>query len=295
MVDFKILDPYNFEMLFDFRNCMRALSWISNEVILPKHIWKPIAETGPSDVLTGPAPDPNMIGCGPWRLKEYAASSHVLLVANKPGCTVQTSFAGSTPVTSTRGYWGYVPLDIEWQIDESTSSKVSYGESHTVSVTISNLYYSSPLAIDVYSKMTCPNGTVVELTQADIVLNATEQSGSSWTWTYTSLMKCKIRFDLNLFVKSPPTMVRWLNTTKYAWATIPSMPADITGSYHVDPQLPAPDFQVDIKDIAESAKSFGAYPGHVKWSPIGDINNDYKIDIRDIALLAKKFGWTGTP
>ncbi len=300
MVDLKILDPYNFEMLFDFKSCLIALNWISNEVILPKHVWKPIVETAPLDVLTGPAPDPNMIGSGPWRFKEYVANSRVLLVANIPGGSVQTSHASSTLVMSPMGYWRYLPLNLVWRIDGSTLSKTRYGESHTVSFTIGNLYYDCSITVDVYSKVTYPNGTVVESVETNIMLSPAEQSGSNWTWSHTGVMKRKIRVDINVFVKSPTAMIGWLNATKYLWTTLPLEPwggyhpsADITGSYYVDPQLPVSDFKVDIKDIAEASKAFGTCPGHSRWSLVGDINNDYKIDMKDIASIAKRFGWIG--
>jgi len=55
----------------------------------------------------------------------------------------------------------------------------------------------------------------------------------------------------------------------------------------------SPDIKVDIKDVAIAAKAFGAYPGHIRWNTVADINGDYKIDIKDIASIAKKLGWTG--
>jgi ABC-type transport system substrate-binding protein len=76
ILDFKMLDPYNFEVLF---NCVSLwlICWIPEIPILPAHIWKPIVESG--DPTGSFAPDPNMIGSGPWRLKEYVANSHILL------------------------------------------------------------------------------------------------------------------------------------------------------------------------------------------------------------------------
>jgi len=312
MVDMKILDPYNFEMLFDFGSAITALSWLSGEVILPKHVWKPIAETGSFDALDDPAADPNMIGSGPWRFKEYVAGSHVLLVANSPGSTVQTSHSGSIPVTSPKGYWRYTPLNVECKIDGSTISKVPYSESHTVNFTLNNLYYAGPLTIDVFSRVTYQNGTVVEEVQTDITLNTAEQPESSWTLSHSSVMTHKVRFDINVFIKSPSALGGWLNVTRLLWVTLVRPPycwsrwtSDVAGSTFYDDlglgiypykwELPTSDFKVDIKDIAALAKAFGTYPGHSRWSPIGDMNNDYKIDIRDIASVASTFGWEEPP
>jgi len=101
-----IIDPCNIEILFDVQSIW-ALHWIGELKILPKHIWKPIVETGDP---TGFAPDPNLIGCGPWRLVEYVDWSHVLLVANKPSSTVKTNLPGSTSIHSPYGYFRWCPV-----------------------------------------------------------------------------------------------------------------------------------------------------------------------------------------
>jgi len=111
ILDFKIFDPYNFEILFNVAKNYRALSWIGNTPILPKHVWKPIIEEGlinPTDF----APDPNMIGSGPWRLEEYTRSS-ILLVTNKPCSVVQTNLPGSQPIHSPNGYFKIYPVYVD--------------------------------------------------------------------------------------------------------------------------------------------------------------------------------------
>jgi hypothetical protein len=50
------------------------------------------------------------------------------------------------------------------------------------------------------------------------------------------------------------------------------------------------DGRVDIKDLAQAAKSFGSYSDHPQWNPTSDENEDGKIDIRDLVLICKKFG-----
>jgi len=56
------------------------------------------------------------------------------------------------------------------------------------------------------------------------------------------------------------------------------------------------DYKVDIGDIAEAAKAFGAYSEpaltHSQWNPDADINQDGKIDIKDLVQIAKNFGTT---
>jgi len=106
ILSFSILDPYNFEVLLDVKSYW-ALGWVGGMFVLPKHIWKPIAETGDPQTF---APDPNMIGSSSWRFVEYVENSHVLLVANKPGRTVTTALPGSTAITSPQGYFAFHPF-----------------------------------------------------------------------------------------------------------------------------------------------------------------------------------------
>jgi hypothetical protein len=84
-----------------------------------------------------------------------------------------------------------------------------------------------------------------------------------------------------------PWHSKWVNSSWPIWITLPE---DLTGSYYITPQLPAPDCKVDIKDIATAAKAFGSNPGHPRWSSIADLTGDYKVDIKDVARIAKKFG-----
>jgi len=106
-------DPCTVEVLF---NCtsMWALQWIGALKILPKHIWEPLLDLHQAGVvdITGFAPDPNLIGTGPWRLEEYVPLSHVLLVANKPSSVVQTDLPGSEPIHSPNGYFRWCPVHI---------------------------------------------------------------------------------------------------------------------------------------------------------------------------------------
>jgi len=46
---------------------------------------------------------------------------------------------------------------------------------------------------------------------------------------------------------------------------------------------------VNIDDIAIWGLAFGSYPGHPRWNPITDINNDSKVNMVDGVLIAKAF------
>jgi len=310
-VDLKILDPYNFEALFFVKSVFLAVS-MSSVVILPKHIWKPIAESAPIDVLTGPEPDPNMIGSGPWRLKEYVASSHVLLVSNRVGRSVQTNSGGSTPITSPIGYWRYAPVVLESRVDGTTRGKIGYygpgafgwmplppPQPHNVSFTVANQYLNRPITINIYQTITYFNDTKIETTIPSINLNALGQPGYNWTWTFTSILKGRIRIDVRIHI---PAEDVWFNSTRLLWGTVKE---DIVGStfyddiglgtYPFKSQLPSPDFKVNIRDLSTVSRAFGTYLGHSRWNPVCDMNDDYKINIRDIALVARRFGWIGAP
>jgi peptide/nickel transport system substrate-binding protein len=121
ILSFSILDPYNFEVLLAVKSVF-AVMWPGGNIVLPKHIWKPIIlgpdltpgtdDDGTYETVHGFAPDPNLIGSGPWRLVEYVANSHVLMTANIPGSTVQTNIEGSVPITSPMGYFRQSPFDM---------------------------------------------------------------------------------------------------------------------------------------------------------------------------------------
>ncbi len=120
ILSFSILDPYNFEILYDSKSIFFIES-IAKQPILPKHVWKPIIcgpdsvpgtpDDPPPEFVSGFAPDPDLIGSGPWRLVEYVNSSHILLAANKRSSTIQTNLPGSQPIHSPFGYFRYYPLN----------------------------------------------------------------------------------------------------------------------------------------------------------------------------------------
>jgi uncharacterized protein (DUF2141 family) len=50
------------------------------------------------------------------------------------------------------------------------------------------------------------------------------------------------------------------------------------------------DGKVDGKDVAIVGKTFGSYPGHLRWDSTADLNGDNKVDSLDLAIVAKCFG-----
>jgi len=45
-----------------------------------------------------------------------------------------------------------------------------------------------------------------------------------------------------------------------------------------------------MQDIYMVARYFGSYPGHPRWNPDADLNNDGKVDMKDIWTVVKNFG-----
>jgi len=115
IVEIVVFSNTTFQIKFDVKSVF-ALGWCGNR-ILPKHIWQPIATGAPRPSDDKPwdpttvAPDPDMIASGPWRLDEYVPNSHVLLVANKKGSTVNTGLSdpnkAPSDITSPYGYFRY--------------------------------------------------------------------------------------------------------------------------------------------------------------------------------------------
>ncbi len=311
ILDIKLYDAYNFELLFS-QQSMWLWGRASSTIILPKHIWKPLIETAPGDVMSGFAPDPNLIGSGPWRLEEYVEGSHVLLVANRPDDTVQTNLPGSTPVTSPKGYYRHHPIIAEAMVNGTRSAKIDYyTQPYRVDYKVYNLY-DQPITGDI--SITYPNETTIEF--RDTVITTEANWTHSWIGEITLFRTTSVEVNVTL-----PTefegVYSWTHafygtiiTYKDGWFglykdIIPYFDGpDIAGSNLYDDlglteypykfQLPTPDFKIDMKDIAQVARAFGAYPGHPRWyMGIGDINNDYIVDMKDIGNTARKFGWIG--
>jgi len=297
ILDFKILDPYTFEVLLDTLDASAADA-IGESIILPKHVWKQIVETGDP---TSFAPDPNMVGSGPWRFVEYEPFNHVLMVANRPRSNVTTNLPTSTSITSPQGYWRYNPLIAGWKIDTENLSKIDYyTQPHTINFTVTNLALGWPITMDIDFQITWHNGTTTQVAYINVILQPSGQPGDTCTLTYVNILQGRIKIGSVFIFHDPPEFVCLSNTSKIMWATIKE---DIVGStfyddislptYAYKSQLPSPDIKVDVKDVATTAKAFGTIPGHKRWSPIADINRDHKVDVKDISAIAKKFGWKG--
>jgi ABC-type transport system substrate-binding protein len=288
ILTFVVLDPFNFEVLLDVKSYW-AVGWIGGNIILPKHIVKPIAETGnpQKDYWTAA----ELIGSGPWKFVEYnPAAKYILLERND-------NFHRIGPIAvhisaHPRGLAKFLPT-------EATDLKVG----------LENLYIRGSLTDVEYNiTITMPNGTVVFYTGSGLTIpaGATHSVTIPITWGYG-------RWGIHVDVWynctfPPPTRTCPITGARYklhfcTYRLYLTIKEDITGRTYYDDiglgtypykgQLVSPDIKVDIKDVAAASKAFGTYPGHPYWNTVADLNGDYKIDIKDIAAISKKFGWAG--
>jgi ABC-type transport system substrate-binding protein len=356
ILSFSVIDPYNFEVLLEVKSFW-AIYWVGFNIILPKHIWKPIIDTGDPQAFQ---PDPGLIASGPWRFVEYVGFSHVLLVANEVGSTVGT-------VTSTSGYTRLLPDGLAVYISDPPElahrHKIPYDIGNvTMNIDVSNqltdVEYPAGITADVELEV---NGTsaIAPITfglPPETTVNVgiihghyvvaygwsyyhyVGQAAEGWDvekhkWLYIkSVSGTEITIDgVTITIASGATAwihiiatvhlpfplpiepsTTWMRDFEwYQWTT----PEDIGGTnwydavsswtdmmddpiapelseYPYKRQVSACDYKVDMRDIGSSARAFGSYPGHERWSTGADINGDYKVDMRDIGGIARMFGWS---
>jgi hypothetical protein len=108
--------------------------------------------------------------------------------------------------------------------------------------------------------------------------NLTVGSAASLTFTWNTIV---VPAGTHLISAIATTVPGETNTENNIAATviIETILGDVTG-----------DGKVDIIDIATIAKAYGSYPGHPKWNPNADLDDNNKIDIIDIAKAAKNYG-----
>jgi hypothetical protein len=292
-----ILDSYTSEILFDVLDPW-MLDAIIGVPILPKHIWKPIIDSSNPNPPNTAVPDPNLIGSGPYRFESWAPGISLVMVANKPGSTVNTGLTGSSSITSP-GYHSWLPV-MEYVYTADGKHKYDPGTTVSFNVRTDNLWWGGALDIDDHVVITWPNASTTVVDYAMTLAAATSDIHTLGPYTWP---KCKTTIQVNSTITTVDTP--WTGQSFYAkyfiWGSIRE---DITGStFHKDMGLippyspafaaavPTPDCKVDVKDVSGAAAAFGSKPGQVKWWSVGDIVHDYKINVKDIAAIASKFGW----
>ena len=305
------IDAYTVEILYDVQSFLAEGWTLGGFYIVPKHIWKPIIETGnPSQF----APDVNLIGSGPFRYLSMTAGSSLVMVANNPGSVVKTDQTGSTPVTSP-GYHANCPVHVNVHAD-GYKAKINLADPNkkwsyvNFTVTISNLWANDCVgSILLVNKYVYVDGVLQPGFPIDVPI-ARLADGTivpEVELLQLNLTAGKHDMTVAVHVKGPamlddihpnPWISQWINATATVWVTIKEDIAgknlyDDTGypSYAYKSSVPTPDIKVDIQDLARASGAFGSYPGHPKWNSIADVSGDYKVDIQDLARVSSKFGW----
>jgi hypothetical protein len=306
---YNMIDAYTVEVLYDVQSFL-AVGWtLGGFYIVPKHIWKPIIETGNPSLF---APDVNLIGSGPFRYKSMVAGSSLVMVANKPGSVVKTDFAGSASVTSP-GYRAYCPVHVNVHAD-GFKSKIILTDPNVkwswvnFTVTSENLWSNNgnggSLDVNKYVYLDSnllpsfpvdrtlvrqPDGTIVP----DIELLQFNLTVGRHNMTVAEQITGPAYIDPD---HANPWLGQWINVTLYVYV---AWEGDITGrtlyddmglpSYPYKSEVPTPDFKVDIQDISRCSSAFISYPGHPKWDPVADVNKDYRVNGLDLNLILKYF------
>lgn len=329
ILSFSILDPCNFEVLFDVKS-VYAIAWAGGNRIMPKHIWKPICATGDPTTF---APDPNLITSGPWRLAEYTSGSHVLLVANKPFSVVQTNIAGSHPVNSTQGYFRYLPAAVLTEVVSPTNlahrQKLPAKATPTI-VTLNTTYYNlfADRTLNVYSTLDVNGTPVVIPSPYDTIdargyVYALDFRGvfkifyggySYWTWNGTHLEYNKYLFvymvgDLTITWKGIPIATfadtgSWVIHLYAEFGPISPILIPINRPFHYDIEWYQATLAEDIAGsdwYTDAGKLIALPPGLTGSVPTSATLNAYpyktelptcdtKVSGLDVTLAAKAFG-----
>lgn len=241
-VDIDTPDPYT--VIFHIDEDIFSLWWIydiGSVIILPKHVWEDI----PPEELSGFAPDPNLIGTGPYRFVEYVEGSHILLKANDE-------------------YFKYCPIQTEIRVGNHSSWNTSIN--YTVSITnaFSDRYVET--TVSVYFNETCIDTQTLTMPP----LSSIELGPYNIAPLQYGFYKIKVEHSADGYLN------RSCVATFQFWVTIRE---DITRDYKVDivdvalaalafgssPGSPRwniladvnGDWKIDILDVADIASKFG--------------------------------------
>jgi len=248
IVDFRITDPYNFEIMLNGISYWNALLAALCR-ILPEHVWRPIAETGDP---TGFQPDPNMTATGPWKLEEFVEGDHLLLVPNP-------SFFKKEPIdciasVSNPGVRGQV---------------VSNGTNVEFNVTILNQCYGD-----------AANATVrvyVDSELLDTVQVTVDNMSSACLGPF---LTGQLMSGLHVVrIECTPTEPAWLNERPSQY----EMPVYVTDVEDVNL-----DYYTNIQDAVIVCRAFASVIGDSAWDPKADIAYDYKIDAKDVIRIMSR-------
>jgi hypothetical protein len=281
--------PYKFNVYFDKTGITLINNVAGTALLVPGHViewveqmvddgiiasyeeWRPC---DPPNVYSAfpPQPDPinpqpppeypfmtQLVGSGPFVFHHYDRS-----LAQGQVTKFEDYFVDSPVEGSVHGEWRINPGDdYTYQVvAHNIAAKEWSDEGECANVTVDVAIYEDGAVVHIVNDtyLTTWNWTYlgpytktgVSCGPHTITVNIT---GDAFTDTYTHQYVATIREDVNTY----------------------------TGE-----QL---DFTVDMRDVGRAARAFGSYPGHLRWDPACDINDDFIVDMRDIGSIARKFGW----
>jgi len=124
------------------------------------------------------------------------------------------------------------------------------------------------------------NVTIID-TQAVTNLEAGAATTITFTWGTFAIPKGAYR--LGSMATAVPGETNTIDNTYYDGHVYETLQGDVNG-----------DFTVNIRDLYDVAKAFGATPGHSNWNANCDVDetgtSENKIDIRDLFAAARNFG-----
>jgi hypothetical protein len=296
-----LIDAYNVEILYNVQSYL-VQSWTLGGIyVVPKHIWKPIilSPSGP----TGFAPDPNIIGSGPWRYKSFTALSSLIVVANKPGSTVQTDRPGAVPITSP-GYYNYYPIHVSVHVTSPTpyAAKLNtetFPLTVGLEVDMKNRDWMDSLVVNKYiyvdgvlqggfpvDKTISPDATDVETLTVNLAKGRHTVKVAVHTKGPSTIFNGMPGGQANPWLSHWDNVTLWIYVTKAEDITGSTFYDDIgLGSYPYKTELPTPDGKVDMADIIACSKAFGTVPGDPKWFSPADIDHDYNVGLDDYTRI----------
>ena len=269
--------PYKFNVYFD-QTGLYYPGYVSATALLsPKHIieaveqqvedgilddffdWNP-AFNSYEDLMGVPPPAEysfmkQIVGCGPYVFDYYN-----IMYGNGHVAKYEDYWINASVVGSVVGEWRNEP-----------------GTAYAYRVLVQNTALESTRVLDV------------KIYEDDVLVNTiTDINLDPWEWTYLGPytktdMPCGPH-TIKIEVYDAEDMSLLHTYTHTYVATIREDINTYTGELL--------DFTVDMRDIGRAARAFGSYPGHLRWDPPCDVNDDFVVDMRDIGSIARKFGWS---
>ena len=306
MKSFYIIDPYTVEILLKVQSVW-AVGWVIGTIVVPKHIWKPLALAGPL-VVSKDLADPKLIGTGGFKfvLRQFAPTRTCVLVRNPnyhqtidkcvnklvpPGGIVikEVNYTGKTPPTTPHIFKPHM-------VKPSASARFPMGDPDgtvnvTIEVPISNLGWDFEEDINKTVVLKYPDGSSVTVVpETNIVIGA--HATHIETLKLANLGIGKYTLSVTVEIASGEFYDWVMANLPPANHTLYLGPRTISKNFWVGvPEDINVDFIVDIEDVYSAALAYGSYPGHARWSSICDLTGDYFVDIEDLFAIALRYGW----